>query len=206
MHRCLFTLLAVAFCAAGAPAQQPGPDKTGKARRSLPGIEPGGLVRLHNQWAIRPAGKQLTLGDFPVNTVLHPSGKWLAALHAGYGDHEIIIVDLDAKKQRIVSRVLVEQTFNGLAFSGDGKSLFAGGGEFDLVHVFDFADGYLSRPRQLPVADKKFIPSGIAHDARREYLYVTGAWGHGVCFRPLDPKGAPFILSLGEDSYPYTCL
>ncbi|HYT92259.1 MAG TPA: alkaline phosphatase family protein [Gemmataceae bacterium] len=206
MHRCFFTLVTLALCAASAAAQPAGPDKSAKPRRTLPGIEPGGLVRLHNQWAIRPAGKQLTLGDFPVNTALHPSGKWLAALHAGFGDHEIIIVDLDAKKQRIVNRVVLEQTFNGLCFSADGKTLFAGGGEFDIVHAFAFADGYLSRHRKMSLSDKKFIPSGIAHDAMRDYLYVTGAWGHGVCFRPADGSGAPYILPLGADSYPYTCL
>src|ERR1700719_2706077 len=56
------------------------------ARRPLlPGIQPGGTIVLPNQWSLRPAGRQIELGDFPVNMALHPSGRWLAILHAGYG-------------------------------------------------------------------------------------------------------------------------
>src|SRR5438445_10761631 len=92
------------------------PVKTKTTPRTLPGVEPGGLIRLPNQWAIRPAGKHIELGDFPVNTALHPSGQWLAVLHAGHGDHEVIIVDLDPKRPRIVSRAIIDQTFYGVCF------------------------------------------------------------------------------------------
>src|SRR6516162_7836080 len=108
----------------------------------LPGVEPDGGVRLPNSWSIKPAGKQIELGDFPVNMALHPSGKWLAVLHAGYGTHEIFMIELQAKKQKIRSRVTLDQTFYGLAFSADGKRLAASGGEFDVVHVFDFDEGF----------------------------------------------------------------
>src|SRR4051812_34667575 len=71
--------------------------------RILPGVQPSGEIRLPNQWSLRPVGSHLPLGDFPVNVALHPGGKYLAALHAGYGEHEIILVDIQHKKQRIVS-------------------------------------------------------------------------------------------------------
>src|SRR6266853_1973539 len=97
--------------------------------RVLPGVQPGGAILLPNQWSLRPVGKQVELGDFPVNLALHPSGQWLAVLHAGYGDHEVVVVDL--KKQKIVSRALLDQAFYGLAFSPDGRKLYASGGEFE---------------------------------------------------------------------------
>src|SRR5438445_10963131 len=112
------------------------PVKTKTTPRTLPGVEPGGLIRLPNQWAIRPAGKQVELGDFPVNTALHPSGQWLAVLHAGYGEHEIAIVDLNRRRQKICCRVILDQTFYGLCFSPDGKPLFASGCEYEVVHGF----------------------------------------------------------------------
>src|SRR5512139_3434704 len=68
----------------------------------LPGARGDGAVRLPNQWWLRPVGKQLPVGDFPVNIALHPSGKFAAILHCGYGQHEIIVVDVAAWK--IVSR------------------------------------------------------------------------------------------------------
>jgi hypothetical protein len=99
-----------------------------KPMSMLPGMEPGGVVRLPNQWALRPAGKQIPVGDFPVNIALHPSGRWLAALHAGYGTHEVVIVALLGNAQKIVSRAAVDQAFYGLCFTPDGKTLFASGG------------------------------------------------------------------------------
>src|SRR5262245_44470560 len=121
-------------------------DKAPPAKRvRLPGVEADGSIRLPNSWSIKPAGKQIELGDFPIKIALHPSGKYAAVLHAGHGDHEIIIVDLAAKKERVKSRVVIEQTFGGIAFAGNGERLFVGGGEFDVVHEFDFADGFLSK-------------------------------------------------------------
>src|SRR5260370_9730548 len=132
--------------------------------RVLPGVQPGGEIRLPNQWSLRPAGKNLALGDFPVNIALHPSGQWLAVLHAGYGEHEVVIVDLNPKKQRIISRVSMEQTFIGLCFAPDGKTLYASGGEFEVVHAYAFEDGLLYHHPALEVAPvkDKFIVGGLA--------------------------------------------
>ena len=172
----------------------------------LPGVEADGAVRLPNSWSIKPAGKQLELGDFPVNIALHPSGKWVAVLHAGYGEHEIAIVDIAAKKEHIVSRVTLPQTFLGLVFSPDGKYLYAGGGEFDVVHQFEFKDGELAKPRQLKIADKKFIPGNLAIHPNGKTLYVPGVWGHSVAFLDIDdPINRP-LFPVGPDSYPFACL
>jgi len=46
------------------------------------------------------------------------------------------------KRQRIVSRVALAQTwYGGLCFSPDGKQLYASGGEFEVVHAFEFDEG-----------------------------------------------------------------
>jgi DNA-binding beta-propeller fold protein YncE len=214
MHRTLlaavpfltcYALLAVAQ-SGGPPPEQP-PNVT-RTRPILPGVEPGGNIRLHNQWSIRPVGKQLELGDFPVNSALHPSGKWLAVLHAGYGTHEILIVEPDLKKPRVVSRVTLQQTFNGLCFSPDGKTLFASGGEFDLVHLFRFDEGYLSDPRKVRVHEglDKFIVSGVAVDPKGSLLCVAGTWGNSVALIPLGDPSKKVLVPVGKDSYPFTCL
>ena len=39
---------------------------------TLPGIQHNGSVQLPNQWSLRPAGRQVVVGDFPVNLALHP--------------------------------------------------------------------------------------------------------------------------------------
>ena len=145
---------------------------------TLPGVEADGVVRMPNSWSIKPVGKQIELGDFPISIALHPSGKWAAILHAGYGDHEIIIVDLAKKKEHAKSRVVIEQTFGGLAFTGKGDTLYVGGGEFDRRPPVPFEDGFLFKQKKVKVADAKFIPGSLA--AAGDMLYVPGVFGHAV--------------------------
>ncbi|HEV3263025.1 MAG TPA: alkaline phosphatase family protein [Gemmataceae bacterium] len=173
--------------------------------RHLPGVLRSGFVQLPNQWSLRPAGKQVELGDFPVNLALHPDGHWLAALHAGYGEHEITTVDL--RRQKVVSRVVIPQTFYGLCFSPDGRQLFASGGEFEIVHAYDFDDGLLSRHRELAVAKPKdkFVTAGLAIDAKGQLLCAAGTWGGAVCLLPLHEPERRATVALGKDSYPYAC-
>lgn len=174
--------------------------------RLLPGVQPGGAILLPNQWSLRPAGKQIELGDLPVNMALHPGGRWLAVLHAGYGEHEVVIVDL--KEQKTVSRVRIDQAFYGLCFAPDGKRLFASGGEYEVVHSFTFEDGYLSRAQKIPIVkeSEKFVPGGLAVDPRGRQLFVAGTWGDAVCIVPLAAPADRDFLRLEKDSYPYTCL
>lgn len=172
----------------------------------LPGVQPGGAIQLPNQWSLRPAGKQLELGDFPVNTALQPRGLWLAVLHAGFSEHEIVIVNL--RRQRIACRVPVDQTFYGLTFAPDGRTLYASGGEFEVVHAFDFADGLLGNHRELKVADPadKFVVGGLAVDAGGTTLFATGVFGDAVALLPLAEATKPIRIELEKESYPYTCL
>jgi Phosphoesterase family/Lactonase, 7-bladed beta-propeller len=198
-HGSLFCLLMFALVAAAQDtAELP------KKKPRLPGVEADGAVRLTNSWSIKPAGKQIELGDFPINIALHPSGKWAAILHAGYGDHEIIIVDLTAKKERIKSRVVIEQTFGGIQFTGSGDFLLVGGGEFDVVYHFDFADGFLSKQRQIKAADTKFIPGALAADGNM--IYVPGVFGHAVAILGPNPVNDRVMVPTGKDSYPFACL
>jgi DNA-binding beta-propeller fold protein YncE len=201
-------LLAVLGAAAGpfaARADEPAPSPRQLSPRALPGVGPRGVILLPNQWSLRPAGRQLPLGDFPVNMALHPGGAWLAVLHAGYGEHEIVLVDL--KRQRIASRVSLDETFYGLCFSPDGKRLFASGGQYEVVHAFDFADGLLAQHREIRIVpvEEKFIPAGLAVDPAGRLLAAAGPWGDAVCLVPLDEPDGRTLVPLGKDSFPYAC-
>jgi DNA-binding beta-propeller fold protein YncE len=176
--------------------------------RVLPGIGPSGAVLLPNQWSLRPAGKQLALGDFPVNIALHPDGKYLAVLHVGFGTHEVIVVHLAAGKEHITCRVPLRQTFAGLTFSPDGRHLYASGGEFEVVHAFTFDDGLLGSRREIAVAGpkEKFVVAGLATDRKGETLYAAGPWGNAVRIVPLSDPQKRRSVDLPKDSYPHVCL
>src|SRR5262249_40157881 len=136
--------------------------------RVLPGLGKDGSVQLPNQWSLRPAGRQLEVGDLPVNIAIHPTGEFAAVLCAGFRDHEVVIVDLNPDRTRVVSRAPIDQAFYGLTFSNDGRQLFASGGEFEVVHVFDFDRGYLVKGRSIDVSvgkeNKKAVVGGVVFD------------------------------------------
>src|SRR5271169_3200242 len=106
----------------------------------LPGIQADGSILLHNQWSIRPAGRQVQLlGTLPDNIAVHPTGKFAAVMNCGYGPHEVVVVDLEAGQ--ITSRAPLSNSFYGVTFSADGKELFCSGGGDETVHRFDFQEG-----------------------------------------------------------------
>jgi len=202
MKRLLLPALMLALMDSGAR----GEDKP--AVRLLPGLQPGGEIRLPNQWSLRPAGRQVQLGDLPVNLALHPGGEWLAVLHAGYSEHEISILNLKGPRVQTTCRVTVPQAFYGLCFSPDGSSLFASGGEFEVVHRFQFDKGLLAKQEKIRVANiaDTFITSGIALDKQGKTLFATGLFGHAVAMVPLDVPDQRQTVALEPDSYPYACL
>ncbi|HEY2784452.1 MAG TPA: alkaline phosphatase family protein [Fimbriiglobus sp.] len=172
-----------------------------KPRRVLPGKTPDGFVQLPNQWKLNPAGKQIEVGDLPVNIQFHPTGQFAAVLHNGYKEHEVVILDLNPSGRKVLSRVVVPQSFYGLAFSPDGKQLYASGGEFDVIHVWDFDKGYLHNPRKLSVESGKqrMVPAGLALDAAGKDLFVAALWANAVVRMPLDNPDNRTVIKLGGD-------
>jgi len=151
-------------------------------------------VLLPTQWFLRPVGAQTVVGDFPVNLSLSPDGRFAAVLHSGQGQHEVVV--LNAANGRIISRVALEECFYGVAFSSDGKRLHCSGAGEEVVHLFDFADGFLSSPRKIALRDVKArgVPAGLAV-AKDGTIYVANVWGHSVSRVQLG-KDEPVIAEL----------
>ncbi|MGO9114344.1 MAG: bifunctional YncE family protein/alkaline phosphatase family protein [Thermoguttaceae bacterium] len=187
--------------------------------RPLPGLQADGAVLLPNQWSLRPTGKQVEVGCFPVNVALHPRGDWAAILHSGYGTHEVVVVDL--KTASIVSRVTLPKTFYGLCFTPDGKRLLVSGGEDDVIYRFHFADGYLSGREDIELLEnlsKKAsktpenenrtadVTTGLAcsHDGR--WLYAACCLGNRLVVLPLRHAEQQQSIAMPAESHPYTAL
>ena len=168
--------------------------------RILPGLLEDGSVQLPNQWRLRPAGRQIEVGNFPVNSAVHPSGQYLAVLHAGFGEHEVTIVDLNRAKQKITSRLSIDQAFYGLCFSPDGRRVYASGGEFEVVHEFEFNRGILSNPRAINLAGagEKLVVGGVAMDARGQELFACCTWGDIVVRVPVENPENRVVIQMGQ--------
>jgi DNA-binding beta-propeller fold protein YncE len=187
---------------ARAPDDAPKVDAADAPRpaRVLPGVQLDGTVQLPNQWRLKPAGRAIEVGDFPVNIALHPSGQYAAILHAGMREHEVIVVALEKTRQRIVSRVAVDQTFYGLCFAPDGRRLFASGGEYEVVHEFDFARGVLGNPRPIDLKGtaEKLIVGGLTLDKEGRDLFALGTWGDVVVRVPVENPNDKVVIPLGR--------
>jgi DNA-binding beta-propeller fold protein YncE len=179
---CLVSLSIAAF------SQEPSPKQTNSAgalgvalaRPGWPGPQPDGSTLLPNAWSLRPAGKQIELGDFPVNVAVHPSGKFAAILHAGYSQHEIVLVDL--RKGAVASRTSLGEAFYGIEFSADGRRLYCSGAGEEVVHAYDFQSGQLSNHQALKLRERTLrgVPSGLAIDQKGGRLFVAELWGNRV--------------------------
>jgi DNA-binding beta-propeller fold protein YncE len=169
-----------------------------------PGLTKAGAVVLPNGWSLKPAGRQAKLGDFPVAIAEHPSEPVLAVLHAGYGEHEV--VTLEAASGKVIARVALKESFQGLTWSPDGKRLFVGGGWDDVIYRFDHAGGLLSNKFEIKyppkAASSPRVPGSIALSKNGETLWVASVFGHSVMKFDIDGKFQS-ELSLGEDTFPY---
>ncbi|MSR62189.1 MAG: phosphoesterase [Planctomycetes bacterium] len=106
-------------------------------RTEWPGPRADGSILLPNGWSLTPHGEQLPLAqDLPVRLALQPLGRLLAVQHAGYREHTVVLVDLDAGA--VVQVLPIAKSWSGLAWSADGARLFVSGGVEDRVHVFAF--------------------------------------------------------------------
>jgi DNA-binding beta-propeller fold protein YncE len=184
------------------PAASPLPAKTGTPPVELPGQKPDGSVLLPNHWSLRPVGKQVGLGDFPINVAVHPGGRFAAVLHSGYSAHEILVVDIASAQ--VASRTSVHEAFYGLEFSKDGRQLYCSGAGDEVVHAYEFQQGSLTNHHQIKLRNAKLraIPAGLAVDATGKRLYVANVWGNRVTRVELPPEVEPADIVLGTNAAP----
>ncbi len=123
-------------------------------------------------------GAPARTNSLPMSLVISPDGRYAATLNAGYGtaesnyDQSVLVVDLQTGQQidfpdsRTEARVAHQTLYQGLAWSRDGKRLYASlasltapeGGKPDkpgdtgnAIAVYTVADGRLTPERLLPV-------------------------------------------------------
>src|SRR5258706_8800536 len=189
MRLTVCSLILIALFAAGcAPTQRRIAGRSVIPHSKLPGKQPDGSVLLPNQWSLRSVGRQVPLGDFPINIAVHPRGRFAAILHSGYSQHQIIIVDVPSAQ--IVSRTPISQAFYGLEFSRDGKRLFCSGAGDEVIHSFEFQDGSLRNHTQIPLRDVKErgVPAGLAVDSRGQRVFAANVWSDRITRVDLLPK------------------
>jgi len=154
----------------------------------LPGVKTDGSILLPNQWSLRPSGRQVALGDFPVNLAVHPSGKFVVALHSGFGSHELVSIHLPDGK--VIARALLPETFYGVAFSPDGRRIYASGAGAEVIHEFEFDSGNFGHRQEIPLREpsSRGVPSGLAVSSDGGRIYSANVYGQDVVVADLSSR------------------
>ncbi len=162
-------------------------------------------VMLPNGWSLTPAGRSLTLGDLPLNMAVSPSGKLLAVTNNGQSTQTIQLIN--TQNEKVLASVEIPKSFYGLKFSGDGKSLYASGGNDNTIWKYATAGNRLVLDDSLVLGKpwpEKISPVGLELDDKRNLLYVVTKENNSLYVLDLKSKGILHREPLGHEGY--TCV
>lgn len=169
-----FALVALAAFSSSLAAQND------RAPRTIPGG-----FDLPNGWRITPAGKPIVeTEDMVLKLSIAPDGRAVIATHAGYNPHGLVVID--TRTHAATQRIGLKSAWLGLAWSADGKTLYASGGNANgnkvkptlaPIYEFSYADGRLS-PNPTGQFDEtvpldKVWWAGLAYHPTKALLYAA---------------------------------
>ncbi|MFQ5446573.1 MAG: bifunctional YncE family protein/alkaline phosphatase family protein [Saprospiraceae bacterium] len=164
-----------------------------------------GRIRLPNGWDLTPVGEHLPLGDLPLNIAVSPSQKLLAVTNNGQSDQSVMLID--AGNQKLLDSVVMGKCWLGLAFGGDGKTLYAAGGNDNWIVRFVIEKMKLVAKDTLVLGKpwpERISPAGLALDDTRHLLYVVTKDNNSLYVVDLVSKKVTGRFPLGAEGY--TCL
>ena len=162
-------------------------------------------VLLPNGWRLTPVGKQLPLGDLPLNIAVSPAGKLAAVTNNGENDQTIQLIDLE--KDVVLDSIIIAKSWLGLTFSDDGNYLYASGGNDNKIIRYLISNNRLSVNDSIIIGKpwpEKISVTGIALDDPKNRLYVVTKENNSLYV--LDTKIKKVISQYPLGGEGYTCL
>jgi len=164
-----------------------------------------GQVKLPNGWSLSPSGKQIPVGDLPLNIAVSPDQKYAAVTNNGESEQSIQLIDL--QEQKLVDTYVIGKSWLGLVFGDKGKSLYASGGNDNFIVRFKVMDNKLicTDTFKLGVPMKQKISvAGIALDESAKRIYAVTKENNSIYIIDLVTKKILKKMSLGGEGY--TCM
>lgn len=163
---------------------------------------------------VHPAGSVMRVGDFPAAVAVSPRGDVAVVSNAGQGEgspeqgnETLSVVDLGADRvvQSVADHAANQDTFynEGVAFSPDGRHLYATGGGNDRVYDYAVTRGRLRLSKTWPstrraggpevtdVGDQYGFPRNLAVSPDGKRVYVSNEQGGSVA--GLDPATGSIV-------------
>jgi DNA-binding beta-propeller fold protein YncE len=154
---------------------------------------------------INPAGRSFDVGNMPLAMVLSPERDRLVLSLNGWRQQGIQVVD--PQTGTIVQTISQPGAFLGLAFSNDGKTLYASGGNEDVVYRYAWRDKQATLIDSIVLAQKEpkkdgtRFPAGLAISADDRYLFVAENIADSLAVVELQSKRV--VQRFKTEAYPY---
>ncbi len=186
-----------------APARLPPEEVDSAAVRQRQHLTPNASL-LFNGLGLAPAGQHVSISDLPLKMVIAPDRKAVVTVCAGFQNVGVNLVSLDAKHER--QFIELPETFNGLAFSPDGKRFYVTAGSQGKLYVFKYAGGKAELEKTVkpaPDALAVFL-AGLAVDPASGLLYVCNEANHEIWV--VRPETYKFERAIAVGQHPHSCV
>src|SRR5689334_2537437 len=123
------------------------------------------------------AGRTFGVGNMPLAMLPSPDGRYLILSLSGWREQGVQVVE--AASGKVVQTIAQPSAFLGLAFSPDGRTLYASGGNEDAVFIYGWSEGRLTPADKIALAEKDpkkdgtRFPAGLAVSSDGRTLYVA---------------------------------
>ena len=162
-------------------------------------------TRLPTGVFLDPFGRSFDVGNMPLAMVLSPEGDRLVLSLNGWRQQGIQVVD--TQSGTILQTISQPSAFLGLAFSHDGQTLYASGGNEDVIYRYAWRNKQASLIDSIPLAEKETgkdgtrFPAGIAVSRDDKYLLVAENIGDSLAVVELQTKRVTQRFT--TEPYPY---
>jgi YVTN family beta-propeller protein len=201
----LLCFLVLAFASAGAdkPAVRlPSEPVSAPEVRKRSGLAPNENL-LFNGWGATPAGHHVGIADIALKLVYAPDKARLVSVSAGYNKQGVTL--LDPATREVTQFLPLAQSFNGLAFSKDGREFYVGGGSSGNLHVFKYSQGKAEHSQRINFAhdtnDVIFL-AGIAVHPGTGKIYICDEANHELMV--VNPETFAVENRIGVGQHPHS--
>src|SRR5690349_11130359 len=152
-----------------------------------------------------PAGRSFDVGNMPLAMIVSPEGDRIVLSLNGWREQGIQVID--PQSGSVVQTITQPSAFLGLAFSPDGQTLYASGGNEDVVYRYAWRDkratliDHIELAHKEPKKDGTRFPAGIAVSRDGKYLFVAENIGDALAV--VDVARKRVVQRVNAVRYPY---